>query len=103
MLIQNDFTTTVQLDPIEWFDVEWNDHGNEYHRARVTQIKRTVYPAQGGGHGWVVFGIGLPYLKSGELGKRQETVHRLDELIEQIPPKLSLALVDSGIFEPVED
>lgn len=105
MNIQNDFNTTVQLDPIEWFDVEWSDATGTYHRVRVTEIKRNVYPAQGGGHGCVVFGTGWPYLKSGELGKRQETVHRMAEaeMVLQIPPLLRGSLIGAGVFDDGED
>ena len=103
MRIENDFNTTIHLDPIEWFDVEWHDASGDYRRVRVTRIKRTVYPAQGGGHGCVVFGAGLPYKASGELGKREETVHRLPELSEQIPPVLRARLIGAGVFDDVED
>lgn len=97
MKVRKDFKTEVQLDPIDWFDVEWTDEGG-YKRARVVQITRTIYPAMGGGHGCIVFGTAYPYLKSGELGKRQETVHRLAELVDQIPPLMRGALDELGIF-----
>lgn len=94
MKVLKDFKTTVQLDPIERFDVEWYAADGEYRRARVVEIQRTVYPAQGGGHGCVVFGTAYPYRQSGELGKRQENVHQLKALVDQIPPLLRGALID---------
>ncbi len=102
MKVLKDFKTTVQLDPIEWFDLEWYAD-SEYKRARVVAVQRSVYPAQGGGHGCVVFGTAYPYLKSGELGKRQESVHRLSELVEQIPPQLRRVLDEIGLFDDIEE
>ena len=98
MKVLKDFKTTVQLDLIEWFDVEWFADG-QYSRARIVAVQRTIYPAQGGGHGCVIFGTGYLYLKSGELGKRQETIHRLSELVEQIPPLLRGTLDELGLFD----
>lgn len=105
MQILNDFNTTIQLDPIEWFDIEWHEPDETYRRVRVTEIKRNVYPAQGGGHGCVIFGTGLPYTKDGKLGKRQETVHRLSEaaMVLQIPPTLRTQLLEAGVFDDGED
>lgn len=103
MKVLNDFTTHVILDPIEWFDVEWHTADGEYKRARVAEIKRNVYPAQGGGHGCVVFGTAYPYLKTGELGKRQETIHQLRDMIQQIPHVLRRNLLDAGVFNDIEE
>ncbi|MEU4391625.1 hypothetical protein [Kribbella sp. NPDC023855] len=97
MKVRKEFKTQVELDPIDWFDVEWFDGG--YRRARVVEITRTIYPAQGGGHGCIVFGTAYPYLKDGTLGKRQETVHRLPELVDQIPPLMRGTLDELGIFD----
>lgn len=99
MKVRKEFKTQVELDPIDWFDVEWYAEGGDYKRARVVEITRTIYPAQGGGHGCVIFGTAYPYLKDGTLGKRQETVHRLSELVDQIPPLMRGALDEMGIFE----
>lgn len=106
MKVLDEYNTLVVFDDDEQFDVQDTDYQGRSYTVHVTDIRRYVYPAQGGGFGTITHGSGRRRRKSdGELGTQRDVVHfgNRPELKAQIPAVLMERLDELGLFDDVPE